>query len=120
MISHFSDVEIGVVSALQPELDALIPLCTNHEKIIGENRTYHKFYFNSNGKEFAIIGYTSDRMGISSMAITLMELIHIFRNLKYIGLIGIGAGSDSSQQKSGDLLIPKVVFNYEMGKYSEE
>jgi hypothetical protein len=54
------------------------------------------------------------------MAITLMEMLYHFPRLKYIALIGIAAGSDSTAQQFGDLLIPTNVYNYEMGKYVEE
>jgi nucleoside phosphorylase len=118
--SHFSNIEIAVVTALQNELDALIGYSAKHQIIIGENRVYHKFFFSIEGKEFAVLGYTANKMGIPMMAISLMELTHAFPGLKYIALIGIAAGSDSSTQSFGDLLIPKIVFNYEMGKYIED
>jgi nucleoside phosphorylase len=59
-------------------------------------------------------------MGISTMSITLMEMMYGFSQLKYIALIGIAAGSDSELQSLGDILIPTKVYNYESGKYIEK
>ncbi|HTA27545.1 MAG TPA: hypothetical protein VK809_07150 [Bacteroidia bacterium] len=119
LILHFTDIEIGVVTALQSELDVLKKAAVRHESIVGKKRTYDKLYFEINGREFAIIAHTLNRMGISSMSITLMEILHFFPQLKYIGLIGIAAGSSSKNQNKGDILIPTTVYNYEMGKYTE-
>lgn len=119
LFSYFTDIDIGVVTALQTELDALINLAIKHETIVGQNRTYHKLYFTLNGKEFAVIAHTLDRMGISSMSITLMEILYGFPQLKYVALVGIAAGSDSKKQNFGDILIPTKVYNYERGKYIE-
>jgi nucleoside phosphorylase len=119
LLSYFTDIDIGVVTALQTELDALIKLSTKHETIVGEKRTYHKLTFKTNEKEFTVIAHTLNNMGISSMSITLMELIYGFPQLKYLALIGIAAGSSSKDQNFGDILIPKTVYNYESGKYIE-
>lgn len=89
------------------------------KQLLGPNRTYHKLYFNTNNKEFVVIAHTLNRMGISSMSITLMEILYAFPHLKYLGLIGIAAGSDSEKQNFGDILIPTKVYNYESGKYIE-
>ena len=98
LLSYFNDIYLGVVTALQSELNALIKIATKHETIVGPNRTYHKLYFNTNNKEFVVIAHTLNRMGISSMSITLMEILYAFPHLKYLGLIGIAAGSDSENQ----------------------
>lgn len=100
-------------------MDALIKLSTKHETIVGEKRTYHKLTFKTNEREFTVIAHTLNSMGISSMSITLMELIYGFPQLKYLGLVGIAAGSNSKDQHFGDLLIPKTIYNYESGKYVE-
>ena len=117
--SYFNDIYLGVVTALQSELDALIKISIKHETIVGPNRTYNKLYFDTNGKEFIVIAHTLNRMGISSMSITLMEILYAFPHLKYLGLIGIAAGSNSEKQNFGDILIPAKVYNYESGKYFE-
>lgn len=119
LLSYFTDISIGVVTALKTELDALCKLANKHETIVGTYRTYEKLYFNIDGKEFTVIGHTLDRMGISSMSITLMEILYGFPDLKFIALIGIAAGSDSQKQNFGDILIPKNVYNYESGKYKQ-
>lgn len=119
LLSYFTDIDIGVVTALQSELDALIKLAVKHETIVGKKRTYYKLYFNINGKDFIVIAHTLDRMGISSMSITLMEILYGFPQLKFLCLVGIAAGSDSKKQNFGDILIPTKVYNYESGKYYE-
>lgn len=118
LISVLEDIEIGVVTALQSELDALIRLADKNERI-SCSRTYHKLTFNHSGKKFAVIAYSLGHMGIASMAISLMEMINTFKKLKYLSLIGIAAGSNSKEQDYGDLLIPETIYNYESGKYSE-
>jgi nucleoside phosphorylase len=120
LFSYFTDIHIGVVTALQVELDALIGFATHHETIVGPKRTYHKLVFTFNGKEFTVIAHTLGRMGIATMSITLMEILYNFPQLKYVALIGIAAGSDSGSQNFGDVLIPEKVYNYESGKYVEE
>jgi hypothetical protein len=55
LVSYFTDVDIGVVTALQTELNALFNLATNHETFVGQNRTYHKLCFSINGKDFAVM-----------------------------------------------------------------
>lgn len=117
LISHFSEINIGVITALQSELDALIKLATIHEKIV-YSRTYHKLKFVTPTKTFYVIGHTLDQMGIAAMAVASMELINIF-SLKYLALLGIAAGSDSKSQNLGDILVPTAVYNYESGKYYE-
>ena len=49
---HFDTNKIGVVTALQSELDALIKLSKNDHKIVTPSRVYHKLTFDINGKEF--------------------------------------------------------------------
>ena len=94
LLSYFTDIDIGVVTALQSELDALIRLAVKHETIVGQNRTYHKLTFDTNGKHFVVIAHTLNMMGISSMSITLMEILYSFPHLKFIGLVVIAAVSD--------------------------
>lgn len=118
LTSHFSEINIGVITALQSELDALIKLATTHEKIV-YNRTYHKLKFVTPTKTFYVVGHTLDQMGIAAMAVASMELINIF-SLKYLALLGIAAGSDSNSQHLGNILVPTAVYNYESGKYFEE
>lgn len=116
---HFELTKIGVVTAIQEELDALIELADETEPIAGEYRAYHKLTFKREEGEFTVIAHTLNEMGITSMTVTLMEMITGFTSLEYIALIGIAAGSDRTEQKLGDILIPKKVYNYEAGKYKE-
>ena len=118
LTSHFTDINIGVITALQSELDALINLADGHEKI-SYSRTYHKLKFITPTKTFYVIGHSLDQMGIAAMAVASMELINYFP-LKYLALIGIAAGAESKTQNLGDILIPTSVYNYESGKYFEE
>lgn len=114
----FADIKIGVVTALQAELDALIKLA-KYEERISYSRTYYRLTFENNGKDFFVVAHTLGHMGIASMAISLMEIQNTFPSLDYLALIGIAAGSDSKNQDFGDILIPESVYNYESGKYIE-
>ncbi|MEI6348740.1 MAG: hypothetical protein WCP69_12405 [Bacteroidota bacterium] len=116
---HFDGNKIGVVTALQSELDALIRLAKNDHEIVTPSRVYHKLTFQENGTEFTVIGHSLNKMGMTSMTITLMEMLSDF-SLEYLALIGIAAGSDSENQDFGDLLIPTKIFNYESGKYTQD
>jgi nucleoside phosphorylase len=118
LLAVFADIHIGVVTALQSELDALIRLAKHHERI-SYYRTYHKLTFKHNESEFVIVAHSLGHMGIAPMAISLMETLNIFTSLKYLAVVGIAAGSDSNNQDFGDLLIPETVYNYESGKYTE-
>jgi nucleoside phosphorylase len=120
LLAYFTNIEIGVVTALKTELDALINLAEQHETIVGANRTYHKLWYDLNNKKFTVIAHTLDRMGISSMSITLMEILYVFPHLKFLALVGIAAGFNSTKQNFGDILIPTKVYNYESGKYTEQ
>ncbi|MES2478857.1 MAG: hypothetical protein V4561_07210 [Bacteroidota bacterium] len=117
LVTYFEEINIGVITALQSELNAIIRLADSYETIVS-SRTYYKLKFTTQCKSFQIIGHTLDQMGIASMAIASMDLINSFP-LKYLALIGIAAGSDSKSQNLGDIVVPTAVYNYESGKYHE-
>jgi nucleoside phosphorylase len=106
-----------VVSALPDEMEAFyntneaFKTRTSIEKGSSVNRTILKFKSSAQ----TILTFTSARMGMPHNSASIMQVIEKYQPA-YILFIGTCA-SLKNGAKLGDVIIPKTVFNYELGKY---
>jgi nucleoside phosphorylase len=69
--------------------------------------------------EQTILTFASARMGMPHNAAAIMHIIEKYQPV-YIFFIGCCATLKESDVKMGDVLIPKTVFNYELGKIKQK
>lgn len=104
-----------VVSALADEIEAFYEtnLAFNNRVAIGDgvNKTIIEFP----ASKQTILTFTSTRMGMPHNAAAIMQVIEKHQPA-YILFIGTCA-SIKDGAKLGDVVVPKSVFNYELGKY---
>ena len=100
-------MEIGIVSAMEEEIQALLPLLENKRSIKKGMRTY--FYGKLFDKEIVL---AFSRWGKVASATTTTQLINDF-DIKEVIFTGV-AGSVSKNIKIGDIVIGKNMYQYDM------
>ena len=120
------DIDIGIVCALEhPELMAVMTAaggCAQwHE--IGDARYPHLYRETrlpiKSGTDLRVVATTSTSMGLTSAAIATTHLIFRFRP-RLVCMIGIAAGTRSSDKEFGDILVADPSVDYNSGKVSEQ
>jgi nucleoside phosphorylase len=114
--------DIGIVCALQfPELEAVINSLGGPSawREIGDARLAHVYRetttISADGKELKIVATTSTSMGLTAAAIATTQLVHHFRP-RIVAMIGIAAGTRSSNKQFGDVLVADPSIDYNSGK----
>lgn len=72
----------------------------------------------SNSKKAIILTFASARMGMPHNAAAIMQIIEMYQPI-YVFFIGCCATLKNSGVSIGDVIVPKTVFNYELGKYEK-
>lgn len=117
------ECDIGIICALeQVEFDAVrdafggVGAWTE----IGESRYTHVYreatLKTKSGRQLRVIATTSTSMGLTAAAIATTQLILQFRP-RLVIMIGIAAGTRSSNKQFGDVLVADPSVDYASGKY---
>lgn len=116
---HTFYFDLGIVVALEAELKPYfdLPVRWNEVRVAHDSNRYWVGKFESQGKELSVVATVAQQMGMTSSAISSIQLIHAFRP-KYIAMSGICAGVKEKVQM-GDLLVADPVFDWGSGKWKE-
>lgn len=116
--------DIGIVCALEyPELAAVLKAFGGGAawKEVGNARYAHVYrettLATKVGKKLRVIATTSTSMGLTAAAITTTQLVLQFRP-RIVVMIGIAAGTRSSNKQFGDVLVADPSVDYNSGKVS--
>lgn len=108
-----------VVAALQEELSAFTELTSKLARIKKLSSGAVEYsYKKTIKKNYKILTYTSNKMGMAYNAASIMRVIMHHQPL-FIFFIGTCAGLNSDEQKPGDVLVPHFIYNYESGKHTD-
>lgn len=114
--------DVGIVCALQyPELEAVIEASGGHASwtVVGDARLTHVYRETSittvENKVLRLVATTSTSMGLTAAAIATTQLVHQFRP-RLVAMIGIAAGTHSSNKQFGDVLVADPSVDYNSGK----
>lgn len=130
-LPDFSDTQefesdIGIICALEyPELSAVIKTfgAAQAWKEIGNARYTHIYQetklHTSTGKQLRVIATTSTSMGLTAAAIATTQLVLQYRP-RIVAMIGIAAGTHSSNKQFGDVLVADPSVDYNSGKVALE
>lgn len=127
-VSEAKDFEsdIGIICALEyPELSAVVEAFggTPNWKEIGNARYTHIYretkLDTGTGKQLRVIATTATSMGLTAAAIATTQLVLQFRP-RIVVMIGIAAGTRSSNKQFGDVLVADPSVDYNSGKVALE
>jgi len=104
-----------VVSALPDEIEAFYITNVAFNARVGIGGNVNKTIIKFPNSEQTILTFTSARMGMPHNSASIMQVIEKHQPA-YILFVGTCA-SLKSGSNLGDVIIPKTVFNYELGKY---
>jgi len=105
-----------IASALVEEMEAFYSIdkaFAERTQLAGEVETISLKFDNS---EQQILTFACARMGMPHNAAAIMQIIEMYQPA-YVLFIGCCATLKSKGVKMGDVIVPKTVFNYELGKY---
>lgn len=72
----------------------------------------------NNSTRTVILTFASARMGMPHNAAAIMQIIEMYQPV-YVFFIGCCATLKDNGVNIGDVIVPKTVFNYELGKYEK-
>jgi hypothetical protein len=108
-----------VVAALQEELSAFTEQTSKLTRIKKlSSGAVEYIYKKSLKKNYKILTYTSNKMGMAYNGAAIMRVIMQHQPI-FIFFIGTYAGLNSEEQNAGDVLVPHFIYNYESGKHNE-
>lgn len=114
--------DIGIVCALEhPEFSAVVSAFggENSWKDVGDGRLAHMYreteMVTAQGARLRVIGTTSTSMGLTAAAIATTQLIMSYRP-RLVLMIGIAAGTRTSDKHFGDVLVADPSVDYNSGK----
>lgn len=114
----FDNILIGVVVALDIELDAVLKRF-NHEQLRNDLRTYYIGHINPDSESYKIAVVRSSHPGNTPAAVVTRDLIKDL-DPKYVVLIGIAAGYDDDGLKLGDVVVSDSIIDYDYTKEFNE
>lgn len=119
---HDFETDIGVVCALEhPELAALVEVLGGPTawREVGNARYAHLYretrLSTKGGKQLKLVATTSTSMGLTAAAIATTQLVLQFRP-RIVVMVGIAAGTRSSNKQFGDVLVADPSVDYNSGK----
>jgi len=109
--------DIGVVCALDEELDSVLALFNGWEtiKVIGDSTSYNRVYVKVGERLISIVAAACPKMGLSFASTITTKMIMSFRP-KYFAMTGICAGV-RDKTNYGDILIADPIFDWGGGKW---
>jgi nucleoside phosphorylase len=114
--------DVGVICALEhPELAAVMNVLGGPTawKEIGDPRFAHVYrettFATTKGRAVKVVATTSTSMGLTAAAIATTQLVLQFRP-RIVVMIGIAAGTRSSNKQFGDVLVADPSVDYNSGK----
>jgi nucleoside phosphorylase len=108
---------LAIVTALKSELDSVLDLPGNWEKVnLSNDKTtvYYKGYFVGDNKKISVIAAYCPQMGMTASSVLTMKLIQEYRP-KYLCMTGIAAGI-RGRANFGDILLVDHSWDYGSGK----
>lgn len=114
--------DIGIVCALEePEFSAVVAAFggAHNWKDVGDPKLAHLYreteVTTTDGEHLRVVGTTSTSMGLTAAAIATTQLIMSYRP-RLVLMIGIAAGTRSSDKQFGDVLVADPSVDYNSGK----
>lgn len=114
--------DLAIICALKTELKPVLDLCENIEEINLKDSNYLFSIGNvksQNGRNYSIVAAHANRMGFPDSAQLTSELIMRFRP-SYLIMTGVCGGRKSKNVKIGDIILPKDIFAYQVGKLTDK
>jgi len=115
-------VDVGIVCALEdPEFAAVIEAFGGSAawRPIGDARYPHVYQAcevaTARGSHLKVVGTTSTSMGLTAASIVTTQLVMQFRP-RLVMMVGIAAGTRSSNKQFGDVLVADPSVDYNSGK----
>jgi nucleoside phosphorylase len=116
--------DVGIVCALEePELTSFISATGGDQSwaAIGNQRYTHIYrettLKTATNKNLKLVATTSTSMGLTAATIATTQLVFQFRP-KIVAMVGIAAGTRSSNKQFGDVLVADPSIDYNSGKVS--
>lgn len=115
------DFDIAIICALPMELQYVRKMGNstwewNKYTIPNNNQEYFKTEITTNNqRKLSVIAGTPSQMGMTSSACLTTKILYNFRP-KAVILVGIAAGTKSSDRNFGDILVAQQVVDYSSGK----
>jgi nucleoside phosphorylase/CheY-like chemotaxis protein len=113
--------DIGIITALDKELDAVKALSSKWEKVSFPNDAspYWETLFTKNDKSFRVIAACAPQMGMNASAVLSMKLIYNFRP-RYLFMTGIAASvKDIETHGYGDVIVINESWDGGAGKITQ-
>ena len=114
--------DVAFICALEhPEFTALIDATGGHGRwnTVGERRFAHVYrettIETTRGRSLRVVGTVATSMGLTAAAIATTQLILQFRP-RIVVMVGIAAGTKSSNKNFGDILVADPSVDYNSGK----
>lgn len=116
-MSQDNVVDILIVTALEKERDAVLLHLESPQEVKMNRRTAHKAYLQHKNFEtgYQVVVLCFGGMGNTRSATFVTQAIQEW-NPRAVILVGIIAGTQPEKQSLGDLVIPKQIIGYELGK----
>jgi len=126
-----SGIDIAVICALKdPELDRVLDVLSNVHQIKSNDEGVietHIYYLgeicpqskNTHATKLQVVAAHQSQMGLVDCAILASKLIQRWRP-RYIIMTGVCGGRKSSEIRLGDIIVPKKIFTYQSGEYTDE
>lgn len=128
-MDNYSDVKIGIITALPKECAAMKMMLNNvKECFFDGNGSGHRFFLgnlmSANGKNHKIV-LAQCGMGNNKAAIRATNMLEHFRSIESIIMTGIAGGipsfqDDDKQVRLGDIVISNGVVQYDFTKETKE
>ncbi len=112
-------IDFAIITTTTIETEAVKNLCNEWkiEEFKNDVNTYYISELIDGDKKKKIVTVQSIDMGMVAATVSTMNIIRHY-NSKYIIIVGIAAGIGDHEY--GDILIPREVWNYSCGKYTEK
>jgi len=110
------DYDLAIICAIKKEFDYIKDLSDSWDELKINGKTYYKTYFIKDKKKISVIAKTENEMGMAESATLATTMINYF-NPQYIAMTGIAAGIKNEGINLGDIVIPKMVWNWQSGKF---
>jgi len=110
------DYNLAIICATKKEFDYIKDLSDSWYELKINGKTYYRTYFIKDKKRISVIARTENEMGMVESATLATTMINYF-NPQYIAMTGIAAGIKDEGIELGDIVIPKMVWNWQSGKF---
>ncbi len=108
-------IDIGIITAIQVELEAVLKQLGEYKKESFDNRTYYRGIVHSGNSTCNAVVTMLHGMGNLDSALAASDMIQLW-SPSHMLFVGIAGGLDKEEQNFGDIVVSDSIWYYESAK----